>query len=489
MRDGVIISYRGASYEIGRGPTFYGIWGVGQPWPQPLEWWPDTVDGWYAVWSRFVAIERPETIVPVAEGAALVAHAYGVQVAGESSQVAVPFSRSVVAASLLAIGVACGIAGLFPDYLNGVSLAQQPFELVPHVIDFALFTASALLVLLGRGPMRVGALLAAGTCVVTFGLFFADAGTAIAGGAHAMGAGLVLGLVGWLACLTGTATAFVLSRRGAVFGRPRGSDLVPFLALSLAALGTAAAFAPPGQLRPANRRRSDGVVHRRQCLLEPGASDRRERRSDGRPGRGRRRCCAVAPDLPRSPVAGRRHHPDGWSSDLSADPDRGTRLSLTVRDLAGDSGTDGAHDHLGSDAGVLIYCVFLLALIVVTGSAILAPSPPKLAASGFTPSAPPSDRHSPATSSTPSALSPLGPEPPNGFSGASSSFADARRRRARNGRSPSPDLFPAGGRSRRPRRFAARCLHARLEICSLLARPKELRDGREDQGLRCELVP
>ena len=35
--------------------------------------------------------------------------------------------RAVVAASLLAAGVVCGIAGLFPGYLSGVSLAQaQP---------------------------------------------------------------------------------------------------------------------------------------------------------------------------------------------------------------------------------------------------------------------------------------------------------------------------------------------------------------------------
>ena len=65
MRDDVTISYRGASYEIGRGPAFYGIWSIGQTWSQPLEWWPDTPEGWYAAWTRFTTIERPETIAPV----------------------------------------------------------------------------------------------------------------------------------------------------------------------------------------------------------------------------------------------------------------------------------------------------------------------------------------------------------------------------------------------------------------------------------------
>ena len=37
-----------------------------------------------------------------------------------------------------------------------------------------------------------GALLGAGTSIVTFGLFFADAGQVIAGGAHVLGTGLVL---------------------------------------------------------------------------------------------------------------------------------------------------------------------------------------------------------------------------------------------------------------------------------------------------------
>jgi hypothetical protein len=151
--------------------------------------------------------------------------------------------RGVIAVALLIIGVACGIVGLFPDYVGGTSLAQVPADLVPHVIYFATWSASALLILLGGARLRMGALLGIGTSVVTFGLFFADAGTAIAGGAHLMGAGLVLGLAGWLACAAGSAVALGLRPAGAP-RRPTGNEVGPVLTLTLAALGAAVAFAP-----------------------------------------------------------------------------------------------------------------------------------------------------------------------------------------------------------------------------------------------------
>jgi len=149
-----------------------------------------------------------------------------------------------VAAGLLAGGVVLSVVGLFPDYLSGASLAQQTAELVPHVIYLATWTLSALLIVLGGSRLRAGALLAVGTSVVTFGLFLADAGTPIAEGAHLMGAGLILSLVGWLACFAGAATAFALLRGGDALIKPRGPEFVPFLSLALAAIGAAAAFAP-----------------------------------------------------------------------------------------------------------------------------------------------------------------------------------------------------------------------------------------------------
>jgi hypothetical protein len=149
----------------------------------------------------------------------------------------------VAAAALLAVGVVCGIAGLFPSYLAGASLASQPAQLVPHLIYLAAWGASAVLILLGGVRQRAGTLLGVGTSAVTFGFFFADAGEVIAGGAHLAGLGLVLGLVGWLACAAGSVVAFWVRRPGRL-GRPHSDDMGPVVMLMLAALGTAAAFAP-----------------------------------------------------------------------------------------------------------------------------------------------------------------------------------------------------------------------------------------------------
>jgi hypothetical protein len=227
VRENVTISHRGARYEIGRGQGFYGIWPAGVPQAQPYEWWPETPEGWDGAWTRFSGIEAAGTIVAVGEPAAQAARN----------------RHAVVAAALLAGGVACGIVGLFPGYLAGTSLAAQPAELVPHAIYFAAWAASAVLIMLGGTRMRVGALLGLGTSIVTFGLFFADAGPAI-GHPRLIGAGLVLGLVGWLACAAGSTLAFLLRPAGAP-GRPRGHEMGLTLALAaLAALGTAAAFAP-----------------------------------------------------------------------------------------------------------------------------------------------------------------------------------------------------------------------------------------------------
>ena len=249
MRENVTISYQGAGYEIGRGEHFYGIWAVAAPQSQPLEWWPETPEGWSGAWSRFTAIETPGTIAQVSQRT-------GPPAAGSLS--APPLSAplltagplagrtagAVTAAALLAIGVVCGLAGLFPGYLDGASLAQQPAQLVPHVIYLAAWSASAVLILLGGVRRRAGALLGVGTSAVTFGFFFADVGEVIAGGAHVAGPGLVLGLVGWLACAAGSAVAFRLRPPPGGLGRPHSDDMGPVVMLMLAALGTAAAFAP-----------------------------------------------------------------------------------------------------------------------------------------------------------------------------------------------------------------------------------------------------
>jgi hypothetical protein len=245
--DTVTIAYRGATYEIGRGRDYYGIWAVGTSRSKPLESWPDTPDGWSAAWARFVTMETPDTIGPADRNAS----APGARTTAAGQGVSRAFggrSGAIIAGVLLAVGVALGVAGLFPAYLGGSSLAQQSFNLVAHVIYLAAWSASAVLILLGGTRQRMGALLATGVSVITFGLFFTDAATAITGGAPA-GAGLVLSLLGWLACAAGSAVAFWLRPAGTAgyanpLHRPRGSELGPVVLLVLAGLGAAAAFAP-----------------------------------------------------------------------------------------------------------------------------------------------------------------------------------------------------------------------------------------------------
>ena len=275
MRENVTISYRGAGYEIGRGQQFYGIWAASSSQPQPLEWWPATPEGWVAAWARFTSIETPGTIVPVGQAAARGAAAspagpgaagpaagrgFGGSAAGpgfggpgsgdvissgraEAGPLLGRDRGTVFAAALLAVGVVVGVVGLFPAYLSGASLAQQADQLVPHLIYLAAWAASAVLLFLGGTRRRIGALLAVGVSAVTLGFFFADAGSAIAGGSSVMGAGLVLGLIGWACCAAGSAVA-MLARTAGGFGRPHSDDMGPIVMLVLAAIGTAAAFAP-----------------------------------------------------------------------------------------------------------------------------------------------------------------------------------------------------------------------------------------------------
>jgi len=230
VQDDVTIWYRGANYRLGRWRNAYGIWPVtGRP-GLPLEQWPETPQGWAAAWSRFTAIEHPAAIVHLSKPAVPVA-----------SQ-----GRSIAAAGLLGAGVACGIAGLFPAYLSGASLASEPANLVPHVIYLAAWLASGLLIMAGGTWRRMGTLLGLGASVVTFGYFFADLGTVISGGSP-LGAGLVLGLIGWLLCTTGAAlAAWPPGLVGAPRWQParRGRLAVTLAVTTLLAAGVAVAFAP-----------------------------------------------------------------------------------------------------------------------------------------------------------------------------------------------------------------------------------------------------
>jgi hypothetical protein len=255
--DKVTIAYRGGTYEIGRGRDYFGIWTVAGSRSQPLEWWPETQEGWSAAWTRFAVLEAPDGITPVGQAATRPGEPAG---AGWAPATAAAGGRGAMAAALLlGAGVALGIAGLFPDYLAGSSVAARPDNLFAHVIYLATWTASGVLIALGGARLRVGALLATGLSIVTFGFFLADAGTPISGGAHLAGAGLVLSLLGWLACAAGSALAFLIrparttapapagdaaGTRLFSLGWPRGATVGPAVLLVLAGLGTAAAFVP-----------------------------------------------------------------------------------------------------------------------------------------------------------------------------------------------------------------------------------------------------
>ena len=249
MFDRVIITYRGATYEIGRGWEFYGIWMNGAPRSAPLERWPETPEGWAAAWARFTSIETPGTIVPVGKNTPPVGSGAGQDSGQAGPNAATAPGARIVAAALIGVGVVLGVAGLFPPYVGAASLARHAEQVIPHAIYLAAWTASVVLILLGGARLRLGALLGLGLSAVTFGLFFADAGLAIAGTATGGGAGLVLSCLGWVACAAGSVLAFGIRPAGAPgrlvpLARPRGSAYGPFVLVVLAGLGVAAAFAP-----------------------------------------------------------------------------------------------------------------------------------------------------------------------------------------------------------------------------------------------------
>jgi hypothetical protein len=300
--DYVSIAYRGATYALGQGPQFYGIWYASALQVQPLESWPLTPEGWTAAWSKFVSVEVPGSITPVApvvagpvagpvgpmtgpvgpvaspsgpvSGPAGPAGGYADQVpapdewaagatdpAGSSPgpvwyasagpDPAAQTRNPYIAAALIVVGLVLGVAGLFPAYFVPASLASQTVNLVPHVMYLAAWALSGVLIVLGGTRLRAGALLGLGTSAVTLGLFVADLGTPASQGAH--GAGLTLSILGWLGCTAGLAVAATRGLRGGLglarglarrFGSQPSHDIVPLVTMILAAIGAAVAFAP-----------------------------------------------------------------------------------------------------------------------------------------------------------------------------------------------------------------------------------------------------
>jgi hypothetical protein len=256
----VTISHRGSRYEIGRGKRYYGIWMAGAPESDPIDRWPETHDGWAQAWARFVKIEAPGTIVGVEKPrAGLKVRLPKIRPPKKNAEPtrAGGGIRRLVALGLLGLGVILGLAGLFPSYVGGQSLASQSDELVPHLLYLVVWAAATILLAFtgARTSTRIkalpgaGALLATGLSAVTFGMFFSDLGEVIAGAAA--GAGLVLSLLGWLACTAGAVLALTVrdakpptATTTTRLARPRVAETGPLALIVLAAIGAVAAFIP-----------------------------------------------------------------------------------------------------------------------------------------------------------------------------------------------------------------------------------------------------
>jgi hypothetical protein len=208
--DKVTISHRGARYEIGRGKRYYGVWVAGAPQSDPIDRWPETPEGWAQAWTRFSAMETPGTITPVSQpGFSLSALGLSRLGRGRSGDAGAsgPGRRAkaglrVIAAGLLALGVIVSIAGLFPDYFTGQSLASSSDQLIAHLFYLAGWAVSAVLIVLGGRKTRLGALIGTGLSAVTLGLFVTDLGQGAG-----TGTGMILSIIGWVACAAGAGLA------------------------------------------------------------------------------------------------------------------------------------------------------------------------------------------------------------------------------------------------------------------------------------------
>jgi ABC-type transport system involved in multi-copper enzyme maturation permease subunit len=244
-----VISHRGEKYEIGRGKRFYGIWVVGAPYEAPVDRWPENLDGWQQAWSRFASMEEPGTIEPAARDRKSVTGR--LRLTGRPRLRRPGGGSLLVGEGLLVLGVVLGLAGLFPAYAGGQSLLSQSDQVVPHLLYVIGWGLTAALVALSvarpSNAARYGALFGLGISAVTFGLFLADLGEVAFGGAS-LGTGLVVSLLGWLACTAGSALALAAGtpQQGQPSRpvRPGRGHAGPLTLLVLASIGTAATFAP-----------------------------------------------------------------------------------------------------------------------------------------------------------------------------------------------------------------------------------------------------
>ncbi len=265
----VTITTSGRRYAIGRDADGHAVVDLDTPGTPAVDHYPPGRDGWNRAWRSFNALERRPDSHAVEP--ATVAGTWGAPApdrgtrtapgaprpAGELTPAPEETAIPAAAAAAAAIGIVAGVAGLFPTYIGGASLASHTDGLLPHVVYLAGWAAAAALLLAGGRVVRAGAALGTGLGAVTFGLFVADLGTAPGQAAGAVGPGMYLAFAGWLICtaaFTGALVSLLRADRRAPGGRPGVARRVA-LALRragpggavglLVAVGAAVTFAPP----------------------------------------------------------------------------------------------------------------------------------------------------------------------------------------------------------------------------------------------------
>jgi hypothetical protein len=225
--DAVTLTQRGHRYALGRGADFYGVWEISTPIPVLVERFPMLPDGWYEARRRFEELEtRP--------GEALVNR--HTQRGAKRQQ--------LICASIVLAGVVLGVAGLFPSYIGGLSLASQSDELLPHLFYVAGWALTGACLCVGGRFARSGAFFGFGLSAVTFGFYLSDLGLVLSRTGGTSGPGFYLAFIGWLACSTGCIGALYGLRSADGLGRPLKRRLSVVIGGSALALGAAVSFAP-----------------------------------------------------------------------------------------------------------------------------------------------------------------------------------------------------------------------------------------------------
>ncbi len=313
MPDKAVISHRGEKYEIGRGKRFYGIWVLGAPYEAPVDRWPENRDGWQQAWSRFASMEASGTISEVDPGEEEAG------AGGHRAQAAAAPPRRRGAPGRggpAGAGRGARAGRVVPRPTRAARACSRSgtrwCRTCCYVIGW-MVTAGLVALSVARpsNAARLGALFGLGLSAVTFGLFLADLGQATSGQASA-GLGLVVSLLGWVACTAGAALALRRGPRATRASSPGWRRRPRWAHAGASGAAGARRDRHRGRLRPVlgqlhARRRHAGTsqtITAGNAFDNPGlviagnvlvmvavvAGGRRSRPCGGHPGRGR--CCS-----------------------------------------------------------------------------------------------------------------------------------------------------------------------------------------------------